>query len=96
MGGAAYQTTANQALSTLMDRPIKEWESSQIAWALDCLGCAGMPEEHVFIQSMLFELAGRQEESGAWSSEDGPAYAVSATISSLKAFKRFGWIDSLD
>ncbi len=96
MGGSPFSAFSDRGLSALQNRPPNQWETSQIAWALDCLGSAGLASDHPFVQKMLSDLAGRQEIGGSWSSEDGPAYAVSATISVLKAFKRFGLVEGLD
>jgi squalene cyclase len=96
LGGDAFSLPAQSGLSILDQIPLTAWEDSQIAWATDCLGMAGVPAENAFIHKMLPELASRQEANGSWSSEDGPAYAVSATISTIKALKRFGWIESID
>lgn len=85
-----YQNEVDRSLEYLQSRPPDTWENSQIAWALDCLGGAGLSQEHPLISTLLNELVHRQEDGGSWSSEDGPAYAVSATISALKAIKRFG------
>ncbi len=94
--GAPFDDNASRGLAVLDRLPAKQWEDSQIAWAVDCLGMAGLSKDEPFIQKMIIELAQRQEAEGCWSSEDGPAYAVSATISAIKALKRFGWIESID
>lgn len=86
---AGFADAARRGLAYLAARPLPDWEDSQLAWALDCLGTAGLPVDHPFISSSLKELASRIDSDGAWSSEEGPAYASSATISSLKAFKRY-------
>jgi hypothetical protein len=91
--GEGYQEHSRKGLAFLDMRPPEQWEASQIAWALDCLAAAGVPAQQPFVAKMLAELAGRQEPGGSWSSEDGPAYAVSATISAIKAFKRYGAVD---
>ena len=83
------QEEANRMLAYLASRPLPDWEDSQLAWALDCLGQAGLALEHPFIASSLRELADRMDPEGSWSSEEGAAYAASATISALKAFKRY-------
>jgi hypothetical protein len=90
-----FRKAADLSIKYMEERPLSEWEDSQISWALDCFGTAGLTADHPFVQSLLSELAERQEPAGSWASEDGPAYAVSATISSLKAFKIFGVITDL-
>lgn len=87
---AGEHEAAEKGLAWLAARPFAEWEDSQVAWALDCLGTAGLTAGHPFIQSGLNELARRQSAEGTWASEDGEAYAVSATVSTLKVFKLFG------
>lgn len=84
------QTQANRILEYLMSRPFSQWEASQIAWALDCLGRTGLPFDHPFVRGGLSALVEAMEPQGAWSSEEGSAYAASATISALKALKTFG------
>jgi squalene cyclase len=90
MAGPQYSEVARKGLQVLIDRPLAEWADSQIAWALDCLGKARLPREHLFIEEGLAELCQRREPSGSWSSEDGEAYAVGATIGALKALKLYG------
>lgn len=90
MAGPQYSEIAGKGLQVLMDRPLPEWADSQISWALNCLGRAGLPRDHPFIEKCLTELLQRQEPGGSWSSEDGEAYAVSATIEALKALKHYG------
>jgi hypothetical protein len=90
LAGPEYSDVAGKGLQILMDRPIDGWEDSQIAWALDCLGKAGLPREHPFVEKGLAELCRRRESGGSWSSEDGEAYAVAATIGALKALKLYG------
>jgi hypothetical protein len=96
LGVDSFHKPAERGLAVLDRLPLNQWEDSQIAWAVDCLGMAGFSKDHPFIQKMILELAQRQEVEGSWSSEDGPAYAVSATISAIKALKRFGWVESAD
>ena len=90
MAGHQYSEVARKGLQVLMDRPLSEWADSQISWALNCLGRAGLPGDHPFIEKCLAELLQRQEPNGSWSSEDGEAYAVSATIEALKSLKHYG------
>jgi len=90
MAGHQHSEVARKGLQVLMDRPLSEWADSQISWALNCLGRAGLPGDHPFIEKCLAELLQRQEPNGSWSSEDGEAYAVSATIEALKSLKHYG------
>jgi squalene cyclase len=90
---AGETAAAIRILDHLAVRQWYEWEDSQIAWALDCLGSAGLPADHPFVAPALADLAARQDEDGSWASEDGPAYAVSATVSALKVFKMYGLVE---
>ena len=90
MAGDQYAEVARKGLQTLMDRPFSEWADSQIAWALDCLSSAGLPKDHPFVEKCLAELLQRRGPDGRWSSEDGEAYAVGATIQVLKVLKHYG------
>lgn len=85
-----YSEIVERSLQVLLNKPLAEWESSQIAWALDCLGRAGLEESHPFIEKCLAELISRHRPDGSWSSEDGEAFAVGATIGALKALKLYG------
>jgi hypothetical protein len=90
MAGYPYGEAARAGLQILIDKPFSEWADSQIAWALDCLGKAGLSQEEPFIDIGIKELPRRHSSDGSWSSEDGAAFAVSATISALKVLKHFG------
>jgi hypothetical protein len=92
MAGSQYLEIVESGLRVLVDRALTEWEASQIAWALDCLGKAGLPDSHPFVERCLAELLNRQRPDGSWSSEDGEAFAVGATIGALKALKRYGFL----
>lgn len=89
IAGEAYAEAAVVGLQTLIRRKIYDWQDSQLAWALDCLGNADLPRDHPFIRMGIKELSRRQAPDGSWSSEDGEAYAVNATIAALKAFKKY-------
>jgi hypothetical protein len=90
MAGQEYTAVVSQGFRVLMDRPLSQWEDSQIAWALDCLGSAGLPRSHAFIESALAELLHRRAPDGSWISEDGEARDVVATIQVLRVLKHFG------
>lgn len=90
MAGPQYVKTARQGFRVLMESPLSEWVDSQICWALDCLGRAGVPKDQPFIEDALAELRGRQAADGSWASEDGAAFAVGATIEALKVLKLYG------
>jgi hypothetical protein len=56
---------------------------------MDCLGKAGLPRDHPFIQLGIRELVRGQSGDGSWSSDEGQASAVNGTIAALKAFKQY-------
>jgi squalene cyclase len=85
-----YTQAAEKGLQYLASRDLSTWADSQITWALDCLGRAGLGKEHPFIEACLAELLRRQEPAGSWSSEDGETFAVGATIEALKVLKFYG------
>lgn len=94
MAGEPYAEATKRGLQALLDTPLAEWADSQIAWALDCLSRAGVPKEHPFIDRGLAELVRRQAADGSWSSEDGDAYAVGATIQVGKVLHRYGLLSA--
>ena len=89
LAGEPYIEAAMSGLQILIRRPQPEWEDSQLAWALDCLGKAGLTRNHPFIQMGIKDLVRRQAPDGSWSSEDGETFAVNGTIAALKAFKQY-------
>jgi hypothetical protein len=89
LAGDRYAKVASPGIQVLSGRPLAKWEDSQIAWAVDCLSRGGLPKNHPFIEGCLDELSRRQKADGSWASEDGEAFAVSATIQVLKVLKRY-------
>lgn len=89
MTGDRYATIVSLGIQALSDKPLTEWDDSQIAWALDCLSAGGLPKYDPFVEGCLVELLRRQNSNGSWASEDGEAHAVGATIQALKALKRY-------
>jgi squalene cyclase len=87
LAGAHYADIAGRCLACLLARPLKQWGDSQLAWALNCLGCAGLPDSHPFVSGSLGELTRRQAADGSWRSEDGPQFNVEATLGALRAFE---------
>lgn len=94
MAGEPYANAAAKGLQALLDIPLAEWADSQMAWALDCLSRAGVSKEHPFVDRCLAELVHRQAADGSWSSEDGEAYAVGATIQMVKVLQRYGFLST--
>jgi squalene cyclase len=90
MAGQPYSVFAGKGLQVLLDRPLAEWADSQIAWALNCLGKAGLPKGHPLVDKCLAELWQRQRPDGSWSSEDGATFDVGATLGAVKVFKHYG------
>jgi len=80
-------------LAALQARPFTDWVDSQICWALDVLGHAGLPGDHPFIKASLAELLRRQKADGGWTSEDGEAQSVSATVEALKVLQWYGRLE---
>jgi len=89
LAGEQYAEVVKLGLDYLSSRPMGDWDDSQIAWALDCLGAAGMTKDKPFISHGLETLLLRQDVNGRWSSEDGEGARVSATIEVLKVVKHF-------
>lgn len=89
MAGNRYTKVAELGIQALSGKILAEWDDSQIAWALDCLSKGGLPKDHPFIEGCLKELFRRQKSDGSWASEDGEAFAISATIQALKVFKHY-------
>jgi squalene cyclase len=89
MAGEAYTEAAMVGLQNLLRRKSSDWQNSQLAWALDCLGNADLPRDHPFIQTGIKVLVRRQAPNGSWSSKEGEASAVNGTIAVLKVFKRY-------
>jgi len=90
MAGPQCSEVVERGLQAMVNKSLAEWEASQIAWALDCLGKAGLQKRHPFAEKCLTELLSRCRSDGSWSSEDGEAFAVGATIGALKVLKLYG------
>jgi squalene cyclase len=84
LAGRRYSVHARAALQYLSSIPLAEWASSQLAWALDYLSAAGLPETHPFVVQALGELVQRQSADGRWESEDGISYENDTIIEVLK------------
>jgi squalene cyclase len=90
LAGPNYLVTAEKGLDSLKDSPLPDWEASQIAWALECLGKAGLKAHHPLIDQLVAELIKRRRPDGTWTSEDGASFTCGAVIGVLKALKHFG------
>jgi squalene cyclase len=91
--GPQGSLVVREGLQVLLARPLAEWVDSQIAWALECLGRAGVPRSEPFVRTGLSELVRRQEDHGKWVSEDGEAYSVNTAIGVLKVLKHYGLVE---
>jgi hypothetical protein len=85
---------AKQGMQALMDRPLSEYEASQLAWLLNCFSTAGLLKGHHVARPFLIQLRQLQREDGSWASEDGDNFAVDSTIESLRALKCFGFLSN--
>ena len=94
--GGGYAQMAENVLGYLLSLPPSEWADSQLGWALDCLTRAGLPQEHPFVRFALSELVRRQAPDGSWASEDGPAFASSASVGVIKVMKSLGMLGGLE
>lgn len=95
-GGDDYAQNAARSIDFLRAIPPDGWEDSQVGWAIDCLTRAGMESDHPLIRALLDDLTRRQAADGSWASEDGPAFAASATVGAIKALHRHGRIEAID
>jgi hypothetical protein len=95
MEGDRYAVTVKRGMQALMDRPLSEFEASQIAWLLNCLATAGLLKNHPVATHFLVKLRQLRRPDGSWASEDGDVHAVDATIETLRALKRFGLLVSI-
>lgn len=91
--GPGHEEVVQAGLRVLSSRPFSEWVDSQIAWALESLGRAGLPREEPFVQQGLAELRRRQEAQGSWVAEDGEAWTVNAVIGALNALRCYGALE---
>jgi hypothetical protein len=66
--------------------------ASALAWLIVALRMGGVPSEIKIIGRALGLLEGAQCDDGCWSSEDGRAFDVNATLEALRAFKLCGHI----
>ncbi len=90
MAGDQYAVRAKRGMLALIDRPLSEYEASQLAWLLNCLNTAGISRGHHVATHFLIKLRQLRRQDGSWASEDGDTHAVDSTIESLRVFKRFG------
>lgn len=77
---------AEVILTHLLSR-LPGMNASNIAWMVTTLCDAGLETSHELIQKGLFHLNSYQQPEGRWSSEDGPARDVHATLEAMLANK---------
>ncbi len=75
----------------VIDRNINRMENgvSSFTWCLECFYVAGVPKENSVAQKCIYRVIKLQSENGAWVSEGGEKYAVSATINALRVLKMY-------
>jgi len=78
-----------QALSVVEANYSPDWKGSYLAWLLRCLQDAGLPAEHPLVARCLADLRRKQQPDGNWESENGEAFAVSATVEALRVLKGY-------
>jgi hypothetical protein len=79
----------NKSLDAL--NRFRNWDASDLTWALDCLYWGGIPANHDMVDRMLYELESFQESDGRWKSvaePDDPAVQTLETLIVLKQFNR--------
>jgi hypothetical protein len=93
MAGDQYAVRAKRGMLALMNRPLSDYEASQLAWLLNSFKTAGISRGHHVATHFLIKLRQLRRQNGSWASEDGDMHAVDSTIESLRVFKRFGHLD---
>lgn len=82
-------TPAKKVFAFLSSR-LPTLSASACAWMITALRQAGVPADLKLIQDALPILTESQAEDGRWSSEDGPARDVHATLEALTALRLAG------
>jgi hypothetical protein len=80
---------AKIVLSQLL-KQLPQLTSSSLAWMVTSLCQAGLSGKHELIRQAVSLIARHQQPDGRWSSEDGPARDVHATLEALLAIKLAG------
>jgi prenyltransferase beta subunit len=78
-----------QGLDFLSGIADEQWIPSQISWMLWTFLKCGAPTGIPLIGRMIELLLSRQAEDGSFPAEDGPRYAVNATIEALKVLNLY-------
>jgi hypothetical protein len=80
---------ARQVLNYLLQK-LSELPASNLAWLVITLLDAGVPASHTLIDAAASSLEQSQNRAGYWSSEDGAAWDVHATLEALRALRLCG------
>ncbi len=84
-----WQNPAHQVLNYLTQK-LSELPASNLAWLVITLLNAGVPTSHTLIDTAASSLEQSQNRAGYWSSEDGAAWDVHATLETLQALRLCG------
>ncbi|MFX1312394.1 MAG: prenyltransferase/squalene oxidase repeat-containing protein [Promethearchaeota archaeon] len=81
----------NMAVKVVEDNFSNDWRGGYIAWLINCLKDAGLKINHSLVSLALSEVIRKQNLDGSWDPEEGEGeeYRVDATLSVLKALKRY-------
>lgn len=83
-GGGWDASEVRRGLDFLAGIPDEQWVTSQISWMLWALLKGEISRKHSLVVRMIDLLLRRQQDDGSFLAEDGPDYAVNATIEALK------------
>lgn len=78
-----------KALNVIDKNLAKLDEGTVLAWCLECFYVAGLVQENPIVRKCIDKLVSLQQENGAWLSSDGEKFAVTTTLSALKALKKY-------
>jgi hypothetical protein len=87
--GLGWKEQADLALMYLETR-LEDLSASGLAWLIVSLRIAGVPLERKIIRTANGLLEEAQCDDGHWTSEDGEAFDVNATLEALRALKLCG------
>lgn len=81
----------SKAIKIVEDNFSYDWKGAYIAWLIHCLKDAGLEENHPLVSRAISELVRKQNIDGSWDPEEGEGeeHRVNATISALRALKRY-------
>ena len=73
-----------------LQQQVPQLSASNLAWLMSTLLLAGLPLHHPLIEQAAARLEQSQEEDGRWSSEDGAARDVHATLEAMRVLRLCG------